>query len=119
MSEAVYMSVIGGYLALMGTFTKVAYSDPSFYLDFLEKILSKISVYLSFIIGSFWIGLYVSRAYAERNLNLSPEQSKIYLSDYSSFTFPLSLLYFACCAAYVYSFFLLFLAENKKRSTHR
>ncbi|MEN4565560.1 MULTISPECIES: hypothetical protein [Pantoea] len=119
MSEAVYMWMIGGYIALMAIFTKVAYSDPNFYLGFLEKLISKLSVYLSIITGSIWIGLYISYKYAKDKLNLTPEQSKLYLTDYNGFILPLSLLFFAFCFASMYGSFLIIVAENKKRPTPR
>ena len=54
MSEDLYKWLIGGFIALMAIFTKVAYSDPDFYLEFLEKIVSKVSFYL-FISAISWL----------------------------------------------------------------
>lgn len=117
MSEALYMWMIGGFVVLMSIFTKVAYSDPTFYMEFLEKIISKLSFYLVLMTGSLWVGLYLSHNYAETKLNLSPEQSKLYSTAYNDFTNPLSMLYFSLCIAYAYSFFLIFVAEKKKKTT--
>lgn len=119
MSEDLYMWMIGGFVVLMSIFTKVAYSDPTFYVEFLEKIISKLSFYLVLMTGSLWVGLYLSHNYAETRLNLTPEQSKLYSTAYNNFTNPLSMLYIACCIAYAYSFFLTFVAEKKKSSTPR
>lgn len=119
MSEDVYMWAIGGFLTLMGMFTKVAYSEPNFYMGFLEKIISKLSFYLLIILGSFWLGLYLSQYYAQKNLKLSPEQLKIYLTDYNQVITPLSMIYFACSISHAYSFFLVFVAKNKKIFTTR
>lgn len=113
------MRMIGGFLVLMNIFTKIAYSDPTFYMESLEKIISKLSFYLVLTTGSLWIGLYLRHNYSETKLNLSPEQSKRYSIAYNNFTNPLSMLYFAFCIAYAYSFFLIFVAEKKKHSTPR
>jgi len=51
MSETVYLWLIGGFIALMAVFTKVAYSDPNFYKEFLEKIIFKLNFYSIFITG--------------------------------------------------------------------
>lgn len=119
MSEALYMWMIGGYIALLALFTKVAYSDPNFYLEFLENLISKLSVYLAIITGSIWFGLYFSYEYAKANLKLTLEQSKLLSIDYNGFILPLSLFFLALCIAYMYCTFLIIVAQKKKRSTPR
>lgn len=116
MSEAVYMWVIGGFFVLMAVFTKVAYSDPNFYTGFLEKVIGSLAGVIFICSGSLWLGLSISHNYAVGKLNLSPEQLKMYSTDYNAFTTPIALAYIGSIIAYGYSFFLMFLAETKKKS---
>ena len=116
MSEALYMWVIGGFLLLMGVFTKVAYSDPDFYMGFLEKVIASLAGIIFLCSGSLWLGLSIAHSYALTKLNLSPEQLKMYSTDYNEYTNPIALAYIGAIFAYGYSFFLMFLANTKKKS---
>ncbi|WP_312216993.1 hypothetical protein [Pantoea vagans] len=116
MSEALYMWVIGGYFVLMAVFTKVAYSDPNFYTGFLEKVIATLTGIIFLCSGSLWLGLSIGHTYAVSKLNLTPEQLKMYSTDYNNFTNPISLVYLGSIIAYGYSFFLTFLAETKRKS---
>lgn len=117
MSVSVYMWVIGGFVALMGVFTKVAYSDPSFYTEFLEKIINKVSFCIFICSGSLWLGLSIGHSYAAKKLGLSPEQLTRYSTDYDNFTSPIILVYWLSILAFFYSFFLVFVAEKKRVPT--
>jgi len=60
--------LIGIYLGCFLGLLKMAYSDPKFYLDYIDKKFSYVCYTCFIICGALWAGLYLSRGYAIDNI---------------------------------------------------
>jgi hypothetical protein len=113
MSESVLMWAVGGFLVFCAAMTKVSYTDPKFYISFLEPTLSKVCTYITISAYFLWGGLFISKKYVELKLHLTDEQMKIYNADYDWITNPILLILIFAVLSYLYTSYLILVALKK------
>lgn len=117
MNGEMFRWAVGGFLLFLCILTKIAYSDPKFFTDFVEKKVDKVSWLVFLCTGSVWVGLAISYSYVEKKLGLSPEQLKMYNTDYQDFTSYVTFAYYCAIATLGYNIFLNLLASYKKKAS--
>jgi len=78
--------LIGIYLGCFLGLLKMAYSDPKFYLDYIDKKFSYVCYTCFIVCGALWAGLFLSRGYVMDNIDLISEQQTLIDKEYKYVT---------------------------------
>lgn len=78
--------LIGIYLGCFLGLLKMAYSDPKFYLDYIDKKFSYVCYTCFIVCGALWAGLFLSRGYVMDNIDLISEQQTLIDKEYNYVT---------------------------------
>ncbi|MGK7247084.1 hypothetical protein ACSPAH_20665 [Buttiauxella agrestis] len=93
---------------------KVAYSDPKFYLEYIDKKLTWFCYTCLVGFSAFWYGLYACRNYTVENINLISEQLSHLDKEYSYVTSYLLVLIIASCLSFGASILFIDIARRKQ-----
>lgn len=78
--------LIGIYLGCFLGLLKMAYPDPKFYLDYIDKKFSYVCYTCFIVCGALWAGLFLSRGYVMDNIDLISEQQTLIDKEYNYVT---------------------------------
>lgn len=78
--------LIGIYLGCFLGLLKMAYSDPKFYLEYIDKKFTYVCYTCFIVCGALWFGLYSARGYAIDNIDLISEQLTLIDKEYNYVT---------------------------------
>jgi hypothetical protein len=104
---------MGCFLGLL----KVAYSDPKFYLEYINKKLTYFS-YTSLVASGFlWLGIYSTRGYVVDNIDLISEQLAVLDKGYNHIISYLLVVIIASILSFVGSLLFIDIARKKVSSS--
>ncbi|WP_226790114.1 hypothetical protein [Rahnella sikkimica] len=78
--------LIGIYLGCFLGLLKMAYSDPKFYLDYIDKKFSYVCYTCFIVCGALWAGFFLARSYVIDNIDLISEQQTLIDKEYNYVT---------------------------------
>lgn len=114
MDGDVLMWIIGIFIVAMGGLAKLAYSDPTFYLETIDGYIDKaICVTFFFAIG-FGGALYIFNEYVLHNLDLSDKQSDKLAKAFAVISEQTGLAIILIVVTFFWTFLLINIANRKK-----
>lgn len=109
--------LIGIYLGCFLGLLKMAYSDPKFYLDYIDKKFSYVCYTCFIICGALWAGLFLSRGYVMDNIDLISEQQTLIDKEYNYVTSYLLSLIIGSGISFAASILFIDIARKKSATS--
>lgn len=109
--------LIGIYMGCFLGLLKVAYSDPTFYLEYINKKLTYFC-YTSLVASGFlWLGIYSTRGYVVDNIDLISEQLAVLDKEYNHIISYLVVVIIASTLSFLGSLLFIDIARKKVSSS--
>lgn len=109
--------LIGIYLGCFLGLLKMAYSDPKFYLDYIDKKFSYVCYTCFIVCGALWAGLFLSRGYVMDNIDLISEQQTLIDKEYNYVTSYLLSLIIGSGISFAASILFIDIARKKSATS--
>ncbi|MCE0813137.1 hypothetical protein [Buttiauxella sp. S04-F03] len=106
--------LIGIYFGCFFGLLKVAYSDPKFYLEYIDKKLTWFCYTCMIAFSAFWYGLYACKSYTIDNIDLISEQLAHLDKEYNYVTSYLLVLIITSCLSFAASILYIDVARRKQ-----
>ncbi|WP_413531269.1 hypothetical protein [Rahnella inusitata] len=105
--------LIGIYLGCFLGLLKMAYSDPKFYLEYIDRKFSYVCYTCLIAFSAFWCGLYVARGYVIDNIDLISEQLTLIDKEYNYLTSYLLTIIIGAGISFAASILFIDIARKK------
>jgi len=105
--------LIGIYLGCFLGLLKMAYSDPKFYLEYIDRKFSYVCYTCLIGFSAFWCGIYVARGYVIDNIDLISEQLTLIDKEYNYLTSYLLTIIIGAGISFAASILFIDIAHKK------